>query len=177
MIKHQPSRAAYPMVCATQRSFGSISTAVRCRQTVACPPSADIFGKRSGQVRRDLVEVSFWDKASALRSSAKQRFQTSAPPKPHGRRWCRTTTAALPIADHYCVVFRVALTTATLSAFRGQRTPISRASMRRAHRPPFSPSRCAERPIVWRGRSRRKGTGAGPRRPSAADILRRCAGV
>ena len=63
------------------------------------------------------VDGGFWDKASMQLIDAKQRNRKSAPPKPHGHRLHRTTTAALHIADHDCVTWRVALKTARLSAF------------------------------------------------------------
>ena len=61
-------------------------------------------------------------------SHSLQRLQTSAPPKPHGHLRHSLTTAALQIADHYCVTLRVALEASGTVASGGQRPSMSGAS-------------------------------------------------
>ena len=79
-------------------------------------------------VRRRNSDDCVWYKASTLGSAAKQRNRKSALPTPHGHHGCRTTTAALQIADHYCVTLRVALEASGTVASGGQRPSMSGAS-------------------------------------------------
>jgi hypothetical protein len=72
-----------------------------------------------------------YDKATIHEIDAMQRnYRKSVPPKPRGRRWHSTTTAALHKADDKRVTLQVGLQTARLAAFGVQRSSTYVASTR-----------------------------------------------
>ena len=54
---------------------------------IEAPAKAGIVGGRVQLITARPTNARFRDVASMCRIDAKQRKQTTAPPKPHGRRW------------------------------------------------------------------------------------------
>jgi hypothetical protein len=131
-------------------------------KTAEVPSTADIVDLPWGPINPRSVDVAFWDKASMLRSSAKQRFRKSALREPHGHWWQNPMTVPPRIADHDCVRLRFALKTGScrrLSEFSACQYPGPDVN---GHNRPLGRTTILQRTRLQRQSARTSRSRAGP---------------